>query len=37
MKKNGRCDSCAIICAKVVLPVPGGPQNISEGMIPFAI
>ena len=30
-------DSCEIICAKVVLPVPGGPQKIKEGIIPSLI
>ena len=34
--KKGRCDSCAIICARVVFPVPGGPQKINEGIIPLA-
>ena len=33
--KNGLCDAVEIISARVVFPVPGGPHNIKEGMVPF--
>ena len=35
--KKGLLLSVAIILANVVLPVPGGPQKISEGIKPFDI
>ena len=36
-EKKARWVSLAIMCAKVVFPVPGGPQKISEGVTPFSI
>lgn len=35
--KKGRLDSSAIISASVVLPTPGGPQKISDGITPDLI
>ena len=35
--KNGVSSLLAIICAKVVLPTPGGPHNIKEVMRPASI
>ena len=35
--KKGRSDSLEIIFANVVLPIPGGPQSIKEGITPLLI
>ena len=35
--KKGRLDVAAIMFARVVLPIPGGPQNIIDGSIPCLI
>ena len=33
--KKGHCSRLLINSANVVLPTPGGPQNIIDGIFPF--
>ena len=35
--KNGTSRLCAMMLAMVVLPVPGAPHKIIEGILPFSI